>query len=189
MSTSTTCGCATSPTTVARIVPAKPAVPIVRNQSAPLARMWTAVASVSTLLTAVGLLSQRAVVRAPVLPADRHGGEQPVLLRRQQPRQRVTALDHLEEGLLLAVEVLVGALDDRDGEVDAGARCRSAPAPPAAAPPPRRRRTPWWPGRRRWPRPPSAAMAAPSSTRYGSRRMSRRSLKVAGSPSAPLATT
>ena len=34
-----------------------------------------------------------------------------------------------------------------------------------------------------------AAMAVPSITRYGSRRMSIRSLNVAGSPSAPLAAT
>ncbi len=65
-----------SPTTVASSVPGEPAVPIVRNHAAPLARMWTAVASVSTLFTAVGLLSPRpavgGAVGVPVLPADRH---------------------------------------------------------------------------------------------------------------------
>jgi len=62
------------------------------------------------------------VIGASVLPPDRDGGEQALLVRRQQPGQRVAALDHLEERLLLAVQVLVGALDDGDAEIEQEAR-------------------------------------------------------------------
>ena len=54
--------------------------------------------------------------------ARRRGGEQAVLPRRQQPGQRVAPLDHLEQRLLLAEQVLVGSLDDGDGEVAEQAR-------------------------------------------------------------------
>jgi len=49
ISTSWTPGRATSPTTVAITVPGDASVPIDRNQCAPLAMMWAAVASVSAL--------------------------------------------------------------------------------------------------------------------------------------------
>ena len=55
-STSSTWLRTTSPTIVTMTVPGEPAVPIDRNHDAPFARMCAAVASVSTLLTRVGLL-------------------------------------------------------------------------------------------------------------------------------------
>jgi hypothetical protein len=50
------------------------------------------------------------------------GGEQAVLVRREGPGQRGVALDHLEQGLLLPEEVLVGTGDDRhrDGAGQSG---------------------------------------------------------------------
>ena len=77
-------------------------------------------ASVSTLLTSVGLgcpfgPTMRRVDR---LPAGLHvGGEQPVLVGRQQAGERIVALDHLEERLLLAEQVLVGPEHEVDGQV------------------------------------------------------------------------
>src|SRR5207249_11996979 len=53
-STSTTTGWATSPTTVATIVPGELAVPMVRNHDGPRARMWGTLERVSALLTRVG---------------------------------------------------------------------------------------------------------------------------------------
>ena len=43
-----------------------------------------------------------------------HGGEQAVLVGRQQPGHGGAALDDLEHGLLLAEEILVGPGDDSD---------------------------------------------------------------------------
>ena len=54
-SISPTKGAATSPTTVATVVPGDSAVPIDRNQSAPSRTMRGTWASVSTLFTSVGL--------------------------------------------------------------------------------------------------------------------------------------
>src|SRR5918912_4582418 len=54
ISTSTTVGWATSPTTVHTIVPGELGVPMVRNHSGPRERMWGTLESVSALLTAVG---------------------------------------------------------------------------------------------------------------------------------------
>ena len=54
ISTSWTPGRRTSPITLAINVPGDPAVPIERNQSAPLAMMCAAAAKVSALLTTVG---------------------------------------------------------------------------------------------------------------------------------------
>ena len=47
----------------------------------------------------------------------RDGGEQAVLVRRQQAGQRIAALDDLEQRLLLAEQVLVGPLDDGDRQL------------------------------------------------------------------------
>ena len=55
ISTSTTVGRTTSPTTVQTIGPGDSSVPIDRYHSGPRARMWGTLASVSTLLTSVGL--------------------------------------------------------------------------------------------------------------------------------------
>ena len=90
---------------------------MVRNQSAPLASTCAAVASVSTLFTAVGLLSPRAADRLGLPAARGRGGEQAVLPRRQEAGQGVAALDDLQERLLLAEEVVVRALDDGHGEL------------------------------------------------------------------------
>jgi hypothetical protein len=65
MSTSTTAGRTTSPETVQHTVPGDPAVPMVRNQSGPRARMWVTLASVSTLFTSVGLAVSPKASRAP----------------------------------------------------------------------------------------------------------------------------
>src|SRR3954468_16409202 len=65
MSTSTTQGTATSPTTVQMSMPGDSAVPIERNQSAPRARMNGTLASVSTLLTAVGWGDASSVTNRP----------------------------------------------------------------------------------------------------------------------------
>jgi hypothetical protein len=54
-SISPTPGRATSPTTVATAWPGDAPVPMPRNHSAPRVRMWATLASVSTLLTSVGL--------------------------------------------------------------------------------------------------------------------------------------
>src|SRR5262245_5476004 len=54
-STSSTAALRTSPTTVATTWPGDPAVPIVRYQAAPRARMSGTLAIVSMLLTSVGL--------------------------------------------------------------------------------------------------------------------------------------
>src|SRR5688500_13722822 len=53
-STAPTSGATTSPTTVVTTIPGDSAVPIDRNHSAPLARMWGTFDRVSTLLTRVG---------------------------------------------------------------------------------------------------------------------------------------
>src|SRR2546423_5192360 len=54
ISTSVTTGRATSPTTVATMVPGDDAVPIVRNHSGPRARIHGTLDRVSALLTSVG---------------------------------------------------------------------------------------------------------------------------------------
>ena len=111
-----------------------------------------------------------------------------MLPRRKEAGQRVPALDDLEQRLLLTEQVLVRTFDDDHLEVggspdslNSTAARRSAPisvtndrfvATNTSAAPTT-----------------DAAMAAPSMTRYGSRRINIRSLNVAGSPSAPLATT
>src|SRR5581483_8058623 len=58
-SISPTSGATTSPTTVTTMVPGDSAVPMLRNQSAPLAMMWGTLLSVSALLTRVGFDSAR----------------------------------------------------------------------------------------------------------------------------------
>ena len=86
--------------------------------------MWGTLASVSTLLTSVGLGSSVRAVRAMrtrLPPFLRGGREQPVLVGREPARQRRLALDDLEHRLLLAEQVLVGAGDDGDGAVGADA--------------------------------------------------------------------
>src|SRR5882762_5697260 len=57
ISTSVTTGWATSPTTVATMVPGDDAVPMVRNHCGPRARIQGTLDRVSALLTSVGLLS------------------------------------------------------------------------------------------------------------------------------------
>ena len=59
---------------------------------------------------------------AASLPAGlRRRREQAVLVRRQQPRQRVAAFDHFEERLLLTEQVLVRSTHDVDDAVGADA--------------------------------------------------------------------
>ena len=52
------------------IVPGEPGVPMVRNQSAPLASTCAATARVSTLSTAVGLLSPELLTDSASQPPD-----------------------------------------------------------------------------------------------------------------------
>jgi hypothetical protein len=73
ISTSVTTGRATSPQTVATIVPGDDAVPMVRNHSGPRARIQGTFDSVSALLTRVGLLSC-----GPTWPGSRGVGIQPI---------------------------------------------------------------------------------------------------------------
>ena len=122
-------GRATSPTTVITWWPGESVgAHACRNHSAPRARMWGTLASVSTLLARVGFdrwASAWPGSGVGRLPAHLgRGGEQAVLVGRQDPGHRRAALDHLEQRLLLAEEVLVGALDDRDA-----ARRRPSPRP------------------------------------------------------------
>ena len=111
-------------------------------------------ASVSTLLTSGRVAVAAALTgrtRTPSPPATR--GEQPVLPRRQQPGQRVAALDHLQHRLLLAEEVLVGSLDDRHGQVaEQPGLAEVDDGSPAEAGSPGRTIA-WWPRRPRGRRP------------------------------------
>ena len=104
-----------------RPFPATSAVPNDRYQSAPFASTCATLASVSTLLTDVGFDSWPARVSGfgfVRLPAElRRGREQAVHVRREPARQRVVAFDDLEQRLLLAEEVLLGAGDDPDREI------------------------------------------------------------------------
>jgi hypothetical protein len=76
-------------------------VPLARSQSGPSARMWGTLASVSTLLTRVGLSAG-----GP--------GEQALHERASHPRQRQTSLDHLFQPGLLPQQVQIRAEDDLD---------------------------------------------------------------------------
>ena len=84
-------------------------------------------ASVSTLFTSVGLgwpFGPTVGASTDCQPGLHVGGEQPVLVGRQQAGERVVALDHLEQRLLLAEQVLVGSEHEVDGEVGEQARRR-----------------------------------------------------------------
>ena len=118
-STSCTPGPRTSPTTVAMTVPGRAWR---AHRAEPRRAPGEDVGDGGQRLDVV---DQRRVARrlgaapaaVPDSQPDRDGGEQAVLVRREQARQRVAALDDLEQGLLLAEQVLVGAVDDRDREV------------------------------------------------------------------------
>src|SRR5262245_2537268 len=73
-SNSATPACCTSPTTVAIAVPGDSAVPAERYQSAPRARISGTFASVSTLVTSVGLLPTTSASSETGAPADQPTG-------------------------------------------------------------------------------------------------------------------
>ena len=116
-STSWTPGTRTSPTTVTITVPAESAVPV-----RPVPR-GAAGEDVRCRRQRLDVVDERRVARLAGggrrarLPAHRHGGQQAVLPRRQEPRQRIAALDDLQQRLLLAEQVLVRSFDDRDRQL------------------------------------------------------------------------
>ena len=65
----------------------------------------------------VGLGTRRHRTISGLPPDSEISREETELVRRQQARQRVASLDHFEQRLLLAVEVVVGTLDDVDAEL------------------------------------------------------------------------
>ncbi len=92
---------ATSPDTVQITLPGDSRVPIERNQSGPRATMWVTVASVSTLFTSVGLAVAGPPPAASGSWADQPScglvDEQAVQVGREPARERVVALDDLEQ--------------------------------------------------------------------------------------------
>ncbi len=83
--------------------------------------MCGTLASVSTLLTSVGCApSSENAIRVGVahVPADLREGEQSVEIWRQQAWERLVALDHLEQRLLLAEQILLRTGDDLNGPID-----------------------------------------------------------------------
>ena len=125
-STSPTPACSTSPTTVHTTLPGVCSVPIDRNQSAPADED---VRDVGERLDVVDEGRVRAVPPGPAPPPVRPRST-PAAARSRTGRagtagasgERLVALDHLEQRLLLAEEVLLGTGDDDELAVAADAR-------------------------------------------------------------------
>ena len=126
-------------------VPGDSSVPTSRNQSAPSASATVTCASVSTLSTSVGGASVSSSAPAISTCADRPESDVSSLarlddlvdaaaVRRRDPRERVAAVDRLEQRGLLAEQVLGRSLDEIErarrprGPTPASRRSRRAPA-------------------------------------------------------------
>ena len=186
-STSSTPQRCTSPTIVTITVPGDSGVPIERNQLAPFARMCAAAASVSTLSTTVGLLRPAwpgltsashpscTVANRPRCQGGSNvgSGSRPSITSRSafsSPNRYSSGPSTIETLRSPSSPIVLISSAARRSALTSRAYLRLVAEYACLAPTA------------------NAAMASPSMTRYGSRRMRIRSLKVAGSPSAPFAT-